>query len=377
MDDTFYMEMALSLAEKGKGFTSPNPMVGAVVVKDGTIVGKGFHEVYGGPHAEVHAIDHAGSQARGATLYVTLEPCNHTGKTPPCTHKILEAGITEVVMAMADPNPLASGGADFLRQKGVRVRQGVCEDQSRRLNEIFITYATTKKPFVILKYASTLDGRIATRTGDSKWISGPVSRAYTHEIRHLVDGIMVGMGTILADDPSLTTRIAGFKGRDPRRIILDTGLRIPENAKILHLESDSDTILVSGLQAQEDPHRLDKKRRLEKRGVTVLEVPMKNGLIDLDKLMGILGSMGISSLLIEGGSRVLSEALQAGIVNKVMLFYAPKLLGGDDGAPVCKGKGPEMMKDAIGLEHMTFRPMGEDLMIEAYVTPSVSKDTVY
>lgn len=374
MDDQYFMEMALSLAEQGKGFTSPNPLVGAVVVKNGTVVGKGYHQAYGGPHAEVHALNDAGPHAQDATLYVTLEPCNHTGKTPPCTQKILQAGIKEVVMAMADPNPIASGGAEYLRQQGVSVRSGVCEDQARRQNEIFITYVTTKKPFVILKYASTLDGRIATRTGDSKWISGPESRAYAHEIRHVVDGIMVGIGTVLADDPSLTTRISGFKGRDPRRIILDSQLRIPENSKILHLESDSDTIIVSGLQTQEDPRRLEKKKRLEERGIRVLETPLENGVIDLSILMGTLGSLGISSLLIEGGSRVLSSALNAGIVNKVILFYAPKILGGDDGAPVCRGKGPEWMKDAIGLDCMTLHRKGEDIVIEAYVLPSGFKD---
>lgn len=367
MNDLYYMEMALSLAEKGKGFTSPNPMVGAVVVKDGKVVGKGYHQVCGGPHAEVHAIDDAGEEARDATIYVTLEPCNHTGKTPPCSQKILRAGIKEVVMAMADPNPVASGGADFLRAGGITVRSGICEDKAKKLNEIFIKHAVTKKPFVILKYASTLDGRIATRTGDSKWVSGPESRAYVHEIRHLVDGIMVGIGTVLADDPSLTTRIPGIKGRDPRRIILDTRLRMPEDAKMLHLESDSGTMIVSGAGGAHDAAYTEKKARLEAKGVTVIEAETNNGHIDLEKLMPVLGSLGISSLLIEGGSHVLASALHAGIVDKAVLFYAPKILGGDDGAPVFKGVGPELMKDAIRLKDMDIRRLGDDLVIEAYM----------
>lgn len=372
MDDRDYMEMALSLAEKGRGYTSPNPMVGAVVVSGGTVVGRGYHRAYGGPHAEVYALDEAGEKARGATLYVTLEPCNHTGKTPPCTRKILAAGIADVVMALADPNPLASGGADFLRANGVRVRDGVCEDQARKQNEIFIHHVTTKRPFVIVKYAATLDGRIATRTGDSKWVSGPESRAYVHEIRHLVDGILVGIGTILADDPSLTTRIENMKGRDPRRIVLDSRLSIPETAGILHLESDSDTILVCGLLDRTDGVLQAKKSRLTARGVTVLETPLAGGQIDLNALMITLGAMGLSSVLIEGGSRVLSSALRSGIVNRVIAFYAPKLLGGDDGAPVCRGPGPEWMKDAIMLDNMTVHRRGDDLVIEADVARSGS-----
>ncbi|GAB6097159.1 bifunctional diaminohydroxyphosphoribosylaminopyrimidine deaminase/5-amino-6-(5-phosphoribosylamino)uracil reductase RibD [Desulfatiferula olefinivorans] len=373
MNDEHYMEMALALAEKGRGYTSPNPMVGAVVVRGGEVVGRGYHRAYGGPHAEVYAIDEAGEKARGATLYVTLEPCNHTGKTPPCTQKILAAGMAEVVMALADPNPVASGGADVLRAAGVTVRSGICEDKARKQNEIFIHHVTTRRPFVIVKYAATLDGRIATRTGDSKWVSGPESRAYVHEIRHLVDGILVGLGTILADDPSLTTRIEGMRGRDPRRIVLDSRLSIPETAGILHLDSDSDTIVVCGPIDRAAGALQAKKERLTARGVTVLESPLADGQIDLNALMVRLGAMGLSSVLIEGGSRVLSSALRSGIVNRVIAFYAPKLLGGDDGAPVCRGPGPEWMKDAIALTHMTVHRRGEDLVIEADAARSESQ----
>ncbi|MFA6011971.1 MAG: bifunctional diaminohydroxyphosphoribosylaminopyrimidine deaminase/5-amino-6-(5-phosphoribosylamino)uracil reductase RibD [Desulfobacteraceae bacterium] len=368
MDDRHYMEMALALAEKGKGFTSPNPMVGAVVVKDDQIVGKGWHKACGGPHAEVNAIDDAGDLARGATIYVTLEPCNHTGKTPPCTLKIIDAGIKKVVMAMKDPNPVASGGTEFLRKHGIIVESGVLEQQARSLNEIFIKHVLTKRPFVILKYASTLDGRIATRTGDSKWITNEKSRAFVHELRHLVDGIMVGVDTVIQDDPSLTTRIEAFNGRDPRRFILDTRLRTPEESRILHLESDSDTFIVCGADISLDPILSEKKTHLEKAGIKIIEAPLKNDRIDLDALMVILGGMNVSSLLIEGGSRVLSSALQAGIVDKICGFYAPKILGGDDGVPLLRGPGPEFMKDAICFKNMSIRRFDDDIMIEAYAS---------
>lgn len=367
MNDTYYMEMALALAEKGKGFTSPNPLVGAVVVNDGKVVGKGYHKIYGGPHAEVNAINDAGPHAEGATIYVTLEPCNHTGNTPPCTEKILNAGIKRLVMAMPDPNPVASGGADFLKSKGIDVTTGILEKKAEKINEIFIKYVKTKQPFVILKCASTLDGRIATRTGDSKWISGPESRIFVHKIRHLVDGIMVGVDTVKADNPSLTTRLEGITGKDPRRIILDTRLTFPEDANMLQLDSDSDTIIVCGAGASGNSDVSEKMNRLKSQGVTLIETPLKNGLIDLNILMKQLAEYGLTSLLIEGGSRVIGSALNAGIVDKVFLFYAPKILGGDDGIPICRGTGPELMKDSIKLKDMKVCQSGSDIMIEAYV----------
>ncbi len=367
MDDKFYMKKALSLAEKGKGFTSPNPLVGAVVVKGNKIIGEGYHERYGSAHAEVNAIDNAGSECNGATIYVTLEPCNHTGKTPPCTQKILNSGIKRVVMAMNDPNPVAAGGADYLLKNGIEVVSGVCEEEAVKLNESFIKYSTTKKPFVILKYAATLDGRIATKTGDSKWISGPESRKFVHEIRHYIDAIMVGVDTVKADDPSLTTRLDGVKTRDPRRIILDTRLSIPEKAKMLRIDSNSDTILVSAKLDHKNKKLVEKRERLENMGVTIIEVPLKNNLIDLSALMEQLGSMRITSLLIEGGSRVIASAVNAGIVDKVFAFFGPKMLGGDDGIPVCRGEGPDLMKDSIALSNMNVRLSGNDVMLEAYV----------
>ena len=256
MEDSYFMKMALALAEKGRGYTSPNPMVGAVVVKDGRVVGRGWHEKAGKPHAEVNAIDDAGIHAVGATIYVTLEPCNHTGRTPPCTQKIIQAGITRTVVAMNDPNPdVEGGGIDCLRQAGIQVTDGVCEAEARKLNESFIKFVRTKRPFVILKTASTLDGQIATRTGDSKWVTGEPARLFVHQIRHAVDAILVGIGTVLADDPSLTTRLPDRKGKDPTRIILDTRLSIPENARLLQLDSEADTIIVCGKSAPDDKEK--------------------------------------------------------------------------------------------------------------------------
>ena len=363
MDDRHFMKMALDLAAKGEGSTSPNPMVGAVVVKDGQVVGRGYHKIAGGPHAEVDALDAAGVRANGATLYVTLEPCNHTGRTPPCTHKILETGIARVVAAMKDPNEkVAGGGAEFLERRGIQVNLGVCEEQARKLNEAFIKYVRTGRPFVMTKCAATLDGRIATRTGDSRWVTGEMSRQFVHRLRHRVDAIMVGVNTVRADDPSLTTRLTDQKGRDPVRIILDTHLSIPLDARVLQQASAAKTILVAGAAAAGD-----KKRAIEKTGARVIEVPLKNNLIDLNALMDQLGGMELTSLLIEGGSRVLASAFNAAVVDKVFFFYAPKILGGDDGVPVCSGPGAELMSQCTAVKDITVHRFGDDVMIEGYL----------
>jgi len=363
MDDSFFMKMALDLAEQGIGYTSPNPMVGAVVVKDGKVVGRGWHQIPGGPHAEVYAIDDAGDQAKGADLYVTLEPCNHHGKTPPCTEKIIGSGIRRVIMAMTDPNPdVAGGGAQRLEQAGISVVSGVCEKEAQQLIEFFTKYVKTKRPFAILKIAATLDGRIATRTGDSKWITGETSRKYVHELRHAVDAILVGVNTIKTDNPQLTTRLEGKKGKDPTRIILDTNLSIPEEAKVLHNDSPSDTIIITGNSVP-----LEKKSRLEKMGAQIIDAKLKDNLIDLNALMDKLGQMRITSLLIEGGSRVAAEAINARIVDKICFFYAPKILGGDDGAPMLRGMGPALMSQSVAVSDVTVRRFDEDMMIEGYI----------
>lgn len=360
--DAFYMNMALELAERGRGYTSPNPMVGSVVVKDFHVVGTGFHEYAGGPHAEVRALENAGELAKGATLYVTLEPCNHTGKTPPCTEKIIKSGIGRVVVAMRDPNPdVTGGGIRLLRKNGITVDVGVEEKQALRLNEMFVKYVKTKRPFVILKTASTLDGRIATRTGDSKWVTGESARNFVHSIRHAVDAIMVGIGTVHHDDPSLTTRLTNIKGKDPVRIILDTRLTISENARVLNMESTAETLVITG-----DNISSQKKNNLEKQGIKTVASPLKDGLIDLDHLMNMLGGLGITSLLVEGGGRVAASALNSSIVDKILFFYAPKILGGDDGIPVCRGPGPEKMSDCIKIHDILIHRFDDDILIEGY-----------
>ncbi|MBT8351927.1 MAG: bifunctional diaminohydroxyphosphoribosylaminopyrimidine deaminase/5-amino-6-(5-phosphoribosylamino)uracil reductase RibD [Deltaproteobacteria bacterium] len=363
MDDKSFMKMALNLAVKGRGFTSPNPLVGAVIVKDDMVVGSGYHEAVGKAHAEVNAIEDAGDLAKGATLYVTLEPCNHHGRTPPCTEKIKDAGISRVVIAMEDPNPDVTGrGVDHLKKQGIDISLGLYEDRATKLNEAFIKYVRTKRPFVIIKCAATLDGRIATRTGDSKWVSGKESRMFVHRLRHAVDAIMVGIDTVNKDNPKLTTRLEDIQGADPTRIILDTHLSISEDAQILHLESDSDTIIVTGTPASKD-----RKVVIEKKGVQILESTVKDGRIDLDVLIENLGGLGITSLLIEGGSRVIAASLGASVVDKVIFFFAPRILGGDDGVPICSGAGPELMSESIPLRDINVRRFGDDVMIEGYI----------
>ncbi|MCK5836181.1 MAG: bifunctional diaminohydroxyphosphoribosylaminopyrimidine deaminase/5-amino-6-(5-phosphoribosylamino)uracil reductase RibD [Desulfobacula sp.] len=365
MNDHDYMRMALSLAKKGKGFTSPNPCVGAVVVKNDQIVGKGWHRAAGKAHAEVEAIDDAHGNTRGATIYVTLEPCNHFGKTPPCTHKIIRSGITRVVIGCSDPNPYVKGGGiEYLKKNNIHVETGVLEKEAQTLIEDFIWYARTQKtPFVILKCASTLDGQIATSTGDSKWITNEKSRALVHELRHEVDAILIGSGTLHADNPSLTSRIENTITKDPIRIILDSKLSIDEAAKVICQESNAGTIIVTGPGAT-----VDKKDRLEKKGVQILEVPLKNQRLDLSQLMIKLGEMSILSLLIEGGGKVSASALKEGIVNKVLFFLAPRLMGGSDGTPVFDGMGPEKIKDAFALKNVGVEMIDDDLLVTGYLT---------
>ena len=355
--------MALDLAVKGRGYTSPNPLVGAVVINNGVVVGKGFHEAVGQNHAEVNALNDAGDRAKGATLYVTLEPCNHFGRTPPCTQRVIEAGIKRVVVAMQDPNTAVKGGGnDYLRDHGIEVTEGVGEKRARKINEAFIKYTQTQRPFVILKCAATLDGRIAARTGDAKWITGERSREYVHHLRHAADAIMVGIGTVKADDPSLTTRLKDVRTKDPLRIILDTKLSIDTNAKVLQLKSEASAIIVADNSAS-----AAKKWRIEQQGAQVISVGLKDERIDLNALMDRLGAMGVTSLLIEGGSRVIASAMTAGVVDKIIFFYAPKILGGDDGIPICKGPGPDLISDCIRVDDITTRQFGNDVMIEGYI----------
>ncbi len=366
MDDAGYMRLALELAAGGAGYTSPNPMVGAVLVKGGRIVGRGYHRRVGGPHAEVEAIADAGPEADGATLYVTLEPCNHHGRTPPCSEAVIRAGIAKVVVAMEDPNPhVTGGGIRRLEESGIEVVCGVCRDQALKLNEAFVKYVRTGLPWVVLKSAMTLDGRIATAGGDARWVSGAESRALVHRLRHRLDAILVGIGTVRADDPSLTARLPEGGGRDPVRIILDTGLSIDPAARVLHLESDAPTWIVCGRGVDEG--RLEQVR---KTGARCVVMDLDNGRVDLKALMRWLANQQVTSLLVEGGATVAGRFLACGLVDKVMFFYAPKILGGDDGVPLCRGRGPQKMSECLKVHDMQVRPVGEDILVEGYLNVS-------
>jgi len=361
-DEQFYMQMALKAAAQGRGYTSPNPMVGAVIVRDGRIVAQGYHQGAGQAHAEVNAIKNAGQLAQGATLYVTLEPCNHFGRTPPCTHKILESGLQKVVAAMLDPNPdVAGNGLQYLQQHGVEVLHGVCEAEAQQLNEAFIKYIVTKRPFVTAKCAATLDGYIAASSGDSKWVTGPHARRQVHQLRHGVDAILVGRGTVMQDNPSLTTRLENVASLDPIRIILDTHLSIPMDARVLHLDSAVKTILVCAPQAAQGTKAAQLRKYAE-----IIPLELYHNQIDIDQLMKYLGTQGITSLLVEGGGQVLSSFFAADRIDKIVFFWAPKILGGNDGTPICKGKGPKLINDCIRVKDMQVKLCGEDVMITGY-----------
>jgi diaminohydroxyphosphoribosylaminopyrimidine deaminase / 5-amino-6-(5-phosphoribosylamino)uracil reductase len=357
--DKTYMEQALALAAKGRGRVSPNPLVGCVVVSDNEVVGEGFHEYAGGPHAEVNAFqDIAPPQRKRMTVYVTLEPCAHHGKTPPCVDFLLQEDIVRIVVAMEDPNPLTAGKSlARLREAGVQVDLGCCEAEARRLNEAFIKFITTGRPFVISKCGMTLDGKIASHTGHSKWITSEASRTKVHEIRAEVDGILVGSRTVMLDDPSLTCRLTEGFAKDPTRIILDAEEYLDSKRRIFHLNSEAETWIAVG--ADRDYPEAD----------AVIHVPQGEGGIDLDALIDKLGARGITSLLIEGGGTTHAAAFKAGIVDKVMFFVAPKILGGRDAVTAVEGTGFETVDAAIQLDAMTATPISQDLLIEAYVRP--------
>jgi diaminohydroxyphosphoribosylaminopyrimidine deaminase/5-amino-6-(5-phosphoribosylamino)uracil reductase len=361
--DVRYMQQALELAEKGTGLVSPNPLVGCVIVKDGVVVGRGYHQRFGGPHAEVYALQEAGVRARGAVLYVTLEPCCHTGKTPPCVEAVLQAEVARVVIALRDPNPLvAGGGLARLEGTGVAVTVGVCEAEARQLNEAFIKHITTRRPFVTLKSAITLDGKIATRSGASRWITGELAREAGHRLRHAADAIIVGIGTVLQDDPQLTTRLPDRPGVNPLRVIVDSTLRLPLQARVTEVTADCRTLVATTQHAA--AARLE---ALRARGVEIVSLPAyDDGRVDLEALLRHLGERGIASLLVEGGAVLSAALLRHRLIDKVVFFVAPKIIGGDgvSAVGVC---GVETMDQVISLQEMTGRRVGNDFLLEAYV----------
>ncbi|WP_129599117.1 bifunctional diaminohydroxyphosphoribosylaminopyrimidine deaminase/5-amino-6-(5-phosphoribosylamino)uracil reductase RibD [Anaerophilus nitritogenes] len=362
--DTFYMKKALNLATKGIGYTNPNPLVGAVIVKNGQIIGEGYHEKFGNPHAEINAFLNSKEDVSEATMYVTLEPCSHYGKTPPCAQAIVENKIKKVVIAMKDPNPLVSGhGIEILKNNNIEVVTGVLEEEAKKSNEIFIKYITTKLPFCILKTSMTLDGKIATYTGDSKWITNLSSREYVHLLRHKVSGIMVGIGTVLADDPLLTTRLVNLEGKNPIRIIVDSKGRIPLDSNILKTSKNIKTII-----ATTDAVPTEKIKSIQDTGAQVLITPSKDRQVDLSYLMKILGEKGIDSILLEGGGTLNFSALQEGIIDQVISFIAPKIIGGKNALTPVEGQGFSFMKDALSLHHIEIQHFHEDIMLKAYIS---------
>lgn len=387
------MQRALELASRGVGCTSPNPLVGCVVVRNGVIIGEGWHQVYGEAHAEVNGIQdairrlgddiqHEGSSSKpsgnpiekpleGATLYVTLEPCNHHGLTPPCTQAVVQSGVSRVVFALADPNPKAAGGELYLQAQGIEVMHGVLEDQARFQNRFFLSHVANKRPYLIAKSATSLDGRVATRTGDSQWITGPESRQRAHELRQAVDAIIVGADTVIADDPALSTRLpealcADKNIRHPRPVILDSTGRVPFTTQLL----SGDSVHTRTIVATSDELAIDKRRELESRGFDVISVsrhPSGIGINPLE-LLNALGQRGIQSVLLEGGARVHGSFRDAELIDEVWAFIAPMIIGGTEAPAAYAAAGSAMLGDATRLHDVRLETLGDDVLVRGLVT---------
>ena len=361
-----FMQRALKLARQAKGRTSPNPLVGAVIVKDGKVIGEGYHQKAGTPHAEVHALNAAGENAKGATLYTTLEPCCHWGRTPPCTEALIRAGIAHVYIAGVDPNPRVAGnGIRQLEKAGIPVYVGVCKQEAETLNEVHTKYIQTGLPFVILKVAMSLDGKIATATGESQWITSEASRQRGHEVRDAVDAILVGRGTVERDDPALTTRLENNRqGQDAIRIVMDSHARIPTDARVFNAKSSAGVIVAVTPEAPSE-----NVEALEKSGAEVINVPEVHGnRVCFKSLMEILGKREITSVLIEGGGEINASAIAAGIVDKVMCFVAPLIIGGQNAPGPIGGEGVSGLTAAPQLHRICVTQMPDsDFLIEGYL----------
>ncbi len=361
LQDEDFMRVALNLARNAIGRTSPNPLVGAVIVREGRIVGAGWHRKAGTPHAEIHALNMAGDLAKGATLYVTLEPCSHYGRTGPCAEAVVKAGIKRVVIGMGDPNPKVAGkGIAILKRAGIEVRCGVLEDEARALNEVFLKWIATQKPFVVLKTAMSLDGKIATHTGKSQWITGEAARRRVHEYRDTYDGILVGIGTVLADNPSLTARLPDGQGKNPVRIVVDSKARTPLDAKLV---TDGAALTIIAVTAKAPQERV---QALKDKGVAIM-VAGDGEQVDMDLLMRKLGEMEICSVFVEGGGQVNFSLLKAGLVDKVHAFIAPKLIGGREALTPVEGEGFAELTEAVELERTTVETIGQDILLTGYV----------
>lgn len=359
--DKKYMALAISLAKRAEGRTNPNPLVGAVVVKNGRVIGKGYHKKCGTPHAEVHALNAAGAGAKGATLYVTLEPCDHFGRTPPCTDAIIESGVRRVVIAMRDPNPLTDGrGIRKLSRHGIKTSVGILESEASGINKPFIKFVTKKMPLVRVKVAESIDGKIATRSGDSRWITGKDSRRYVHELRGKVDAVMVGVATVLKDDPLLLSKIPGAK--QPVRVIVDSALKTPLNARLFLKVGKYSVVLATTKEAS-----FKKAERCAKKGISVLFCKTKNGRVDLKDLLKKLSWLNIVDLMVEGGGELVASLVEEKLVDQFMFFISPKIIGGRLAKTPVEGRGVDKVKDAVCLKNISIRKFAQDILIEAEV----------
>ena len=357
------MKRALELAARALGRTCPNPVVGAVIEKDGQIVGEGYHHQAGTPHAEVHALNAAGENAVGATMYVTLEPCSHYGRTPPCADAIIKAGIKKTVIATVDPNPQVAGqGIQKLIDAGIEVEIGVMQREAARLNESFFKYIQTGLPLVAIKTAMTLDGKIAANSGDSKWITGETARHYVHQLRNVYDAILVGIGTVLKDDPLLNTRLDIEGVRDPVRIIIDTNLELPLGSNIARTANQQRTLVFCCDQADGM-----KRAQLESLGLEVIDITSESGLIPLERVLEILGRLGLCSLLVEGGGEINGYLLEHRLVDKLYWFIAPKIVGGRKAPSPIGGQGVDYMQDVLVLKSIEMQNFAEDILITGYI----------
>lgn len=374
-EDERFMARALALAERGAGWTSPNPLVGAVIVKDGRIIGEGWHTAFGRPHAEREALAACTEDPAGSTLYATLEPCCHWGKTPPCTDAVMEAGVARVVVGGLDPNPLVAGrGCTVLREAGIAVDEGVLAAECRRLNEVFFHFITTGRPFVAMKYAMTLDGKVATRTGASRWITGPEAREQVHGDRHRFAAIMVGIGTALADDPALTCRLDGGPWLDPVRVVVDSRARLPLNSKLVCTAGDAPVLVAVAAVHLADGDVAARVQRLREAGCVVWVSPEAEGAqghVHLPSLLEYLGSQGIDSVLAEGGPALHGALAEAGLVNRVQAYVAPKLFGGAAAPGPVGGLGVADPAGALRLAAPRVTPLGDDLLLECAVEREV------
>jgi diaminohydroxyphosphoribosylaminopyrimidine deaminase/5-amino-6-(5-phosphoribosylamino)uracil reductase len=359
-DHLYFMNLAMRLAIKAKGKTSPNPMVGALVVKNGKILGRGYHQKCGLAHAEIVALDEAGYNSKGATLYVTLEPCAHFGRTAPCVDRIIKSGLKEVIVGMIDPNPLNNGkGINIIKQHKIKVKVGVLEERLRKLNEAFIKYISKRIPFVTVKVAQSLDGKIATHRGDSKWITSDRSRSYAHRMRQNFDAIMVGVNTILRDDPKLDV---WFSEKLPIKIVVDSQLSTPQNANIFSARNKIIIVTLSSRPGQETENRKILSERAE-----ILEVKEKEGQVNLKDMMKKLAQLGITNILVEGGGTLIGSLFDEGLVDKILFFFSPKIIGGKESISSVMGKGVARIDKAIKLKDIILRRLGEDFLIEGYV----------